>query len=57
MIQAATSGSLAKLGHFLRAHPENLLPNDNQIEDKVYYQHLAIPHVISTFVGFIYFTK
>ena len=43
--QAATSGPLEKLGDFLRAHPENVLPNNDHIEDKVFYQHLASPRV------------
>ncbi len=40
-LKGATSGPLAKLGAFLRAHPENLLPNDENIEDKVYHNRLA----------------
>ena len=29
-----------KLGAFIRKHPENLVSDDN-VEDKIYYQHLA----------------
>jgi hypothetical protein len=45
--QAATSGSFAKLGASLRAHPENLLETLDNIEDIVFYQRKAFPYVIS----------
>ena len=41
LLQDATSGPVAKLGAFIRAHPENLVPNDNNVEDKIYYQNFA----------------
>ena len=45
LLQDATSGPLAKLGDFLRAHPENILLNNDRLEEKVYSQRLASPHV------------
>ena len=36
--QDATSGPLATLGAFIRAHPKHILKNNNNIEDKVCYQ-------------------
>ena len=41
-----TSGPMAKLGDFLRVHPENLFPNDDNIADKVTKKHIAYPTVI-----------
>nr|CAH0112794.1 unnamed protein product [Daphnia galeata] len=41
---AATSGSFAKLGASLRAHPENLLETLDNIEDIVFYQRKAFPY-------------
>ena len=43
--QTAISGPLAKLGAFLRAHPENLYLDEVNIGDKVFNQHLAYPSV------------
>ena len=44
--QTATSGPMAKLGDFLRAHHENLFLNDDNIGDKVSNQLIAYPLVI-----------
>jgi hypothetical protein len=41
----ATSGVRAKLGAHLKAHPENQLPSLEHVEDVVYYQRKAFPHV------------
>ncbi|EFX79320.1 hypothetical protein DAPPUDRAFT_319599 [Daphnia pulex] len=41
---AATSGSFAKLGASLRAHPENLLETLDNIEDIVFNQRKAFPY-------------
>lgn len=43
--QAATSGALAKIGAHLQSHPENQLKFLENIEDQVYYQGKAFPHV------------
>jgi hypothetical protein len=45
IIKEATSGSLAKLGAQLLAHPENQLPSLEHVEDIVYNQRKAFPHV------------
>lgn len=43
--QAATTGSFAKLGASLRAHPENLLSILENIEDIVFHQRKAFSYV------------
>ncbi len=45
--KGATSGPLAKLGASIRAHPENLLMNEDNIEDKVNYNRLAFVAVMN----------
>lgn len=52
--QEATTGALAKLGAHLRAHPENQLPSLEHVEDIVYNQRKAFPHVIANSINFTY---
>ena len=44
--QTATSGIMAKFGDFLRVHPENIFPNEDNIADKVPKMHIAYSTVI-----------
>ena len=53
----ATKGPMAKLGNFIREHPEYLVANEDNIGEKIYLQNLAYVtvNIISFLITLHYF--
>ena len=52
-LQDATKGPMAKLGSFIREHPEYLVENEDNIGEKIFQQNLAYVKVKIFFIAFL----